>query len=195
MPSTAKRVWSCLPNACVLRAKPHPFFFPASTHDKSVQYQCAFCKGPKPRIFTRKDNLKQHQIEKHADMLEVADPVSSTYTLVAGARHERTVHMKKVRCAFSTEIYARGCHWFLKASRRVTNCIPLGCPIILPVGTVISVQILKVHQCTEKECKMEFLNKDNLAQHGARFSTGIYTRGCHWFLTPARLKLLQACDQ
>jgi hypothetical protein len=27
------------------------------------------------------------------------------------------------------------------------------------------------------------------------FSTEIYTRGCHWVPTPARLKLLHACDQ
>jgi hypothetical protein len=34
-----------------------------------------------------------------------------------------------------------------------------------------------------------------LARHGARFLTEIYTRGCHWFHTPVRLKLLHACDQ
>jgi hypothetical protein len=52
---------------------------------------------------------------------------------------------------FSTEIYTRGCHWFprllascsLEASRRVTNDIPLGCPLYLPVHPVNCVQTLK----------------------------------------------------
>jgi hypothetical protein len=43
---------------------------------------------------------------------------------------------------FSTEISTRGCHWFppllrfIQASRRVTNDIPLGCPLFLPARTV-----------------------------------------------------------
>jgi hypothetical protein len=48
---------------------------------------------------------------------------------------------------FPTEIYTRGCHWShacsLQASRRVTNDIPLGCSLLLPVGTVNCVQTLK----------------------------------------------------
>jgi hypothetical protein len=31
--------------------------------------------------------------------------------------------------------------------------------------------------------------------HGARLSTGVCTRGCHWVTTPARLKFLHACGQ
>jgi hypothetical protein len=34
-----------------------------------------------------------------------------------------------------------------------------------------------------------------LLGHGARFSTEIYTRACHWFPRLLRLKLLQTCDQ
>jgi hypothetical protein len=47
-----------------------------------------------------------------------------------------------VRCAFSTEIHTRGCHWFPRM--RVTNGIHLGCSLLLPVYTVNSVQTRKV---------------------------------------------------
>ena len=48
---------------------------------------------------------------------------------------------------FSTEICTRGCHWIppclLEVNMCVTNGIPLGCPLLLPVGTINSVQTLK----------------------------------------------------
>jgi aminopeptidase N len=48
---------------------------------------------------------------------------------------------------FSTETYTRGCidshACSLEASWRVTNGVPLGCSLLLPVGTVHSVQTLK----------------------------------------------------
>jgi hypothetical protein len=49
---------------------------------------------------------------------------------------------------FPTENYTRECHWFpcllvCEANRRVTNGIPLGCPLFLPVHTVKCVQTLK----------------------------------------------------
>jgi hypothetical protein len=51
---------------------------------------------------------------------------------------------------FPTEIHIRGCHWFphllascsLQVSRLLTNVIPLGCSLLLPVDTVNSVQTL-----------------------------------------------------
>jgi pimeloyl-ACP methyl ester carboxylesterase len=36
---------------------------------------------------------------------------------------------------FSAEMFTRGCHWIPR--------IPLGCPLLLPVGTVNCVQTLK----------------------------------------------------
>jgi hypothetical protein len=56
---------------------------------------------------------------------------------------------------FSTEIYTRGCHWIprisLEANMRVTNAIPLGCPLFLPVHTVNRVQTLKASRpCSQK---------------------------------------------
>jgi L-iduronidase len=56
----------------------------------------------------------------------------------------------RARCSASTEIYTRGCHWFLpslEASMRVANAIPLGCPpplTVATVATVNSIQTLKV---------------------------------------------------
>jgi hypothetical protein len=57
--------------------------------------------------------------------------------------------LDSARCAFSTAIYTRGCHWFPRllassqASRRVTNGIALGGSLLLPVCTVNCVQTLK----------------------------------------------------
>jgi hypothetical protein len=45
---------------------------------------------------------------------------------------------------FSAEIYTRGCHWIPReANTRVTNGIPLGSSLLLPVDTVNCVQTLK----------------------------------------------------
>jgi hypothetical protein len=69
----------------------------------------------------------------------VAKPSPST--------QQQAVH---VRCAFSgrnpLSRSAVEFHAFapLDASKRVTNGIPLGCPLLLPVGSVNSVQTLKV---------------------------------------------------
>jgi hypothetical protein len=59
--------------------------------------------------------------------------------------HARTDMDIEVRCAFSTESYTRGCHWFqrLLALMRVTNGIPLGGYLVIPADTVNSVQTLK----------------------------------------------------
>jgi hypothetical protein len=50
---------------------------------------------------------------------------------------------------FQTEFCTRGCHWIphifaCSDPMHVTNGIPLGCPLLLPVGTVNCVQTLKV---------------------------------------------------
>jgi hypothetical protein len=45
---------------------------------------------------------------------------------------------------FPTEIYTRGCPWFPRLlASSVTNGIPLGCPIFLPVHPVNCIQTLK----------------------------------------------------
>jgi tetratricopeptide (TPR) repeat protein len=52
----------------------------------------------------------------------------------SGTEHQSVAIMYGAR--FPTEIYTRGCNCFPQANRRVTNDIPLGCPLFLLVHYV-----------------------------------------------------------
>jgi hypothetical protein len=65
---------------------------------------------------------------------------------------------------------------------RVTNVIPLGCPLPLTITTINSVQTLKVSrvridkQTDDSKPAVKWLK----VSYGARFQTDCGTRGCHW---------------
>jgi hypothetical protein len=92
---------------------------------------------------------------------------------------------------------------------RVTNVIPFGCSLLLPVGTVNRVQTLNHTHTGPASIRTQPMLRDRIAHwfafeeafadelvrapspitlledfacrlYGARFPTEIYTRGCHW---------------
>ena len=71
---------------------------------------------------------------------------------------------------------------------RVTNDIPLGCPLLLTVATINSVQTRKAYEYTHAGIMSLALGIlipfgamfANAAKYGARFPTEIHRRGCHW---------------
>jgi hypothetical protein len=84
----------------------------------------------------------------------------------------------------------------LHVSKRAANGNPLGCSLLLPVGTVNSVQTRyeqvynaqNVHTAgSYTQSKNRHQWDKNSAEERCAFPTEIYTRGCHWFPPPARL--------
>jgi hypothetical protein len=69
---------------------------------------------------------------------------TSVQTRKVGTTHFGAVRVSRQKCTLEDAIGPHACS--LQASRRVTNDIPLGRPLFLPVHTVNCVQTLKVHQ-------------------------------------------------
>jgi hypothetical protein len=64
---------------------------------------------------------------------------------------------------------------------RVTNDIPLGCALLLPVDTVNCVQTLKDRRWLKLILVLPGSDREIVPSwYGARFQTGFCTRGCHW---------------
>jgi arginyl-tRNA synthetase len=174
-------------------------------------------------------DLTAHKLGHAVIVKEDGGSVYLTRDIAAALHRKETIGFDQmVRCAFS----GRNAHsrmpldpTHVQANMRVTNGIPLGCPLFLPVGTVNCVQTLKVYVAGATQdlhfrqlfhllgpavldngwaadCKHvnfgnvqgmstrrgdvvfleDILNEARDRMYGARVSTEVCTRGCHWFI-------------
>jgi hypothetical protein len=133
----------------------------------------------------RKIEFQQQQLaaEAHNDQLIQAEQMKQLELI----QQQRKMLQKKmagmkpgttVRCAFSTEMCTQGCNnWFpgrlAYAIMRVTNATPLGCSLLLPGGTVNSVQTLKVHKSPKKWMVQQLPPRGNRGHNLSGMSTNM----------------------